>query len=646
MSYDLQQGFRLGPWTIEPLRGAVTGTDDQTQHLKPKVMDVFVCLAEHSNKLVSRDQLLESVWSGHVAADELLTGAVSDLRRVLQDDRGDPQYLETVPKRGYRLIKQVRPLGDTDSEENAPSSSASAAMLQTRHRTLWAAGFALVVVVAVLTGLNVGGMRDRLLGVATPKLVKSIAVLPFVNLSSDQEQEWFADGLTEEILNSLSMTPDLLVTARTSSFAFKDSSDDVPTIAATLGVDHILEGSVRRGADRLRITVQLIRAEDGFHLWSETFDRTPDDIIAIQEEIAIEIASALETAMDPEALAEMMSVDTRSVPAYEAYLTGNGLWLASDDDIYLRLDARDAYEEAVALDPEFTRAYDRLFWFWQQQLHTNNVSHRLTGLAYEEISRKRDEALNNAIRSEKDTSTLLKYQSYKAWVEMQPERALRLITEFLEQNPNAQTGRGLRRLLLSSLNMQNELDEIVESAYGQNELKVGQAHRWLDALEFSDNKDLMRTVAHDAIDRFGDSHSILYRAHHVLLNAGDIDGARAILPDILSSNTWKRSHYLAELRQACAELRTTDSARIQAIALQQFPDSLSIKWNSNKIMGNDEAADSLFRKYDESGEFATIYSYLIYPHFDAKLYPNFMRALAGQGVKQRQIVELPYRCNR
>lgn len=127
---------------------------------------------------------------------------------------------------------------------------------------------------------------------ATESTHRSIAVLPFVNMSSNEEQEWFADGLTEEILNSLARTPDLLVSARTSSFAYKKSTEDLPTIAAALGVEHVLEGSVRRSGDRLRVTAQLIRANDGFHLWSETFDRAMDDVIEIQEQVAIEIVDA------------------------------------------------------------------------------------------------------------------------------------------------------------------------------------------------------------------------------------------------------------------------------------------------------------------------------------------------------------------
>lgn len=136
--------------------------------------------------------------------------------------------------------------------------------------------------------------------------VRSIAVLPFVNMSSDEEQEWFSDGLTEEILNALARTPDLLVAARTSSFKFKGSTEDIPTIAKALGVAHVLEGSVRQARDRLRVTAQLIRASDGFHLWSQSYDRDPEDVISIQEDVAIEIATALKTAIDPEALVKMV----------------------------------------------------------------------------------------------------------------------------------------------------------------------------------------------------------------------------------------------------------------------------------------------------------------------------------------------------
>ena len=174
------------------------------------------------------------------------------------------------------------------------------------------------------TGSN--GSAEHTQQAATVKNApKSIAVLPFADLSQAKDQEWFADGLAEEILNALAKTPDLLVSSRTSSFRYKGSTLDLPDIANELGVEHILEGSVRSSGDRLRVTAQLIRASDGFHVWSENYDRNTADMIEIQEDLALSIANALETTMDPDALAAMINTGTRSVEAYEAYLRGRSL---------------------------------------------------------------------------------------------------------------------------------------------------------------------------------------------------------------------------------------------------------------------------------------------------------------------------------
>jgi tetratricopeptide (TPR) repeat protein len=390
----------------------------------------------------------------------------------------------------------------------------------------------------------------------------------------------------------------------------------------------------------------LIRAEDGFHIWSETFDSTSTDIIAIQENIAIAIANALETVMDPEALAEMMRGGTRSVPAYEALLAGAGVWMAARNDIYLRLEAQEWFEKAAALDPEFTRAYDRLYWHWQLQLPTSNIAYGISGLSYDEIVQKRDEALDNAIRTEKDPSTRLKFLAMQAADNMNPELALRLIDEFLEQNPEVGTGRSFRGGVLNTLRLQDRLDEIVENGYRKGEIPDGRVRRFLGALEFSQNSDLIRTIARETLERLGHDHTVLYQVHYSLLNAGDIDGAAGVLSEYLKVSKTQRRRYLANLRQACAELRIADAQRIHAEARQAIPDSLSLNWLTNKIMGYDEAAEELFREYDERGEFFTIYSYLGYAYFDAKVYPNFMAAIVGQGVRDRPITEIPYRCNR
>ncbi len=225
MSSTLLQGFSLGPWKVEPLRGAVSSPKGETHHLEPKVMDVFVCLAEQSNELVTRDQLLETVWSGTVGSDEQLTRAIGELRRAFENDRDDSMRIETVPKRGYRLIGQVCLLEGIKLDKNGTPRSAAAVLSArrpaTRHRILWAAGVALVALLAVLVGLNVGGLRDHLLGGPTPGPITSIAVLPFVNTSDDANNEYFSDGISEEILNLLAQVPEMRVTSRSSAFSFK-----------------------------------------------------------------------------------------------------------------------------------------------------------------------------------------------------------------------------------------------------------------------------------------------------------------------------------------------------------------------------------------------------------------------------------------
>jgi TolB-like protein len=159
---------------------------------------------------------------------------------------------------------------------------------------------------------------------------KSIAVLPFADFSPDGDHAWFADGLTDEILNALARTRSLRVASRTSSFAYRDTEQDATEIASELNVAHILEGSVRRAGERIRITAQLIRASDDAHLWSETFDARSDDSIEIQERIAFEIASLLDTAMDPNELRRMVAAGTESISAWEAYVQMREVYFPRD----------------------------------------------------------------------------------------------------------------------------------------------------------------------------------------------------------------------------------------------------------------------------------------------------------------------------
>jgi TolB-like protein len=490
---------------------------------------------------------------------------------------------------------------------------------------------------------------------------RSIAVLPFVNMSSDQEQEWFADGLTEEILNSLAKAPDLLVASRTSSFVYKGSSTPLSDIATELGVDHVLEGSVRRGRDQVRITAQLIRANDGFHLWSETFrandgfhlwsetfDRSLDDIIAIQEEIAVQIAQALETAMDPEALADMMSVGTGSVAAYDAYVTGLGAFTASggSGDPRDALAARDAWERAVQLDPEFAQAWYILSTFWSIQSANNQMTAGITGLTTEEVLAKRDEARVKAIAYEDDPVTMRRYRAAQAADRFDFRQADRLLRQYIADRPHDDLAFVQMINGAGVLGLHDETAEIMRQRYeSQGELRREFANIATQELRRPEDAQFSLDIGRKSIELYGDDMTLMYQVHRLLLWAGDIDGARGLVQPIINSELPEGNKLLVQLRQACAEKRD-DAGEILAALIELDPDDKTFAWLGYQIFGDDEAADRALVPLDESRDFVQLTSYLNYTSFDLSKYPNLAQRLEGQDLEGRRLIQIPYRCDR
>jgi TolB-like protein len=475
---------------------------------------------------------------------------------------------------------------------------------------------------------------------------RTIAVLPFVNMSSDKEQEWFADGLTEEILNSLARTPDLLVAARTSSFAYKGSNEDITRIADALGVAHVLEGSVRRSDDRLRVTAQLIRASDGFHLWSENYDRSIADLIDIQENVAFEIASALETAMDPEALASMVSAGTSSIPAFEAYLQGlaYGVSTIQTGDAYLFLSAREAFERAIELDPEFSKAYWRLANFWDVQLSTTNIISGLTDFSRQEMTALYDDAIDQAIRFEDDEANSFFYRAHKARHELKFSQALRLNTEYLKRRPLDQVAQNLQLELLAMQSPDEEILDAIKTFAEVDGHDVIVTQASITRLLFTGDKAYLREFSKRAADQFPDQAFVQYQAHRGLLWAGDIDGATRLMPTILSSDLPEDSRYLVLLRQACAENRVDDARRMYERGLRQFAGDYSIIWLSHLIMGDSEAAIATLQELDKADDLAGLADFLTYGYFDPSQYPNLQTLLENQGIQRGEPVVPPYQC--
>ena len=234
---------------------------------------------------------------------------------------------------------------------------------------------------------------------------KSVAVLPFVAMSRGPDDEYFADGLTEEILNSLTLLPELLVTARTSSFYFKGQDVPIPEIAETLGVAHVVEGSVRRDGDRLRVTAQLIRAADGFHVWSANYDRDSDDTFGVQTDIAEKIAAALDVVMDEEQRRKMLETGIRNPEAFVAYQKGTKIFNAAHGSATMLETLQEAnvwFDLALEIEPNFADANiwaaDYFTHFLMDNVDNPDISADHRSNAMERIVRYHENAARHASR--------------------------------------------------------------------------------------------------------------------------------------------------------------------------------------------------------------------------------------------------------
>ena len=357
MPIELSQGFRFGAFTAEPLKGSVARDDGPSRHLAPKAMDVLVRLAEAAPKPVTREDLITAVWGERYVSDEVLTHAIKELRHALGDSPTKPKYIQTIPKRGYRLLRKARPIVEpTPAREGRKG----------RYLVIAAS---LLVAVLVL-GWFVGDLgQDTESAVApaeadevtvsgiTVTPLPRIAVLPFADLSPDGDQEYFSDSISEEILNLLAQFESLKVIARQSSFSFKEQNVDIATIAAKLDVSYVVEGSVRRSGDRVRITAQLIDATDSTHLWSEAYDRdySAENLIEIQCDIARAITGQLSIKLTGDDEARLARVPTKNTEAYAAYLLGRER--LKNRKVAELADAVEQFSLAIELDPHFAGAY-------------------------------------------------------------------------------------------------------------------------------------------------------------------------------------------------------------------------------------------------------------------------------------------------
>jgi adenylate cyclase len=358
--------LKIGEWLFH-VRSHELSRNGKTIRLEPRVAGLLLYLATHPGEPASRTALLEALWPGVVVSDEVLTNAVNKLRRAFGDDRANPKVIETIPKAGYRLLVPVQaqePLPPTPpvAPGSKPVSGAG-----TKSRRRWQIPLAVLasvgLVVSIITRVQVTGPAPpdhESAKQATETLAPrpTLAVLPFESLSPDPGEEYFADGITDDVITRLAKNPGLMVIARDSTFFYKGKSLDPREIATKLNVGYVLRGSVRREGEELKLNVRLVDGANGTPIWAHQYERKVGQVFEILNELSIGITTAVAVTAPAQ---PDTGVGTVNPQAYDALLLGKYHFYRFENRAE-NLKARSYFEKAVQLDPKFATAQAMLAW--------------------------------------------------------------------------------------------------------------------------------------------------------------------------------------------------------------------------------------------------------------------------------------------
>lgn len=424
--------FRIADWLVEP-RMCRISRRGRTAHVRPRLIDLLHFLASNPGHVVGKEEIFEHVWHGDSVVESVLARSIADLRRILHDRAATPRIIETIAKRGYRLIAPVAWLATGD---------------------------------------------------AVPR--PSVAVLPFANLGPDPVEQYFCDGITEEVTNALAGVAGLRVTARTSAFTFRDRAIDVRAVGRQLGVGHVVEGSVRRAGASLRVTVQLIDASDGCHRWSRRFDRPSGDVFAVQDEIAQAIRSDLEVTL----LGDHSAVfGPRRVPSSEAHdLYLRGRFTSALRTAAALSGATRLFEEAIEKDPAYALAHAALA---QTFIHRAFIGHLSSAEGFPKGMAAARRALDlDASLAEGHAALGVALHTY-AWDWKEAEREFRRAIELAPSSSDAHVGFSN---LLATIGRVDEA--LAEAALAERLDPLSQLVRVCVALRYSETRAFDRAMQH------------------------------------------------------------------------------------------------------------------------------------------------------
>jgi len=359
--------YRFGEFEFDPASGELH-KDGAKVRLQEQPFQILTLLLKRPGEVVTREEVRQALWPGDtfVDFDVGLNSAIKRLRDALNDSAENPRFVETLPRRGYRFVAalETSPGAAPPALEAPPRTAPPPVEGEARARRAgvrlrsWGAAAAVAVLVLMAT-LAATGRWPHPRGQLASVPIRSLAVLPFENLSGDAEQDYFADGMTDSLITSLAQVHALRVISRTSVMQYRRANKALPRIAEELDVDAVVEGTVSRAGDRVRITAQLIQATTDRHLWAQSYEREARDVLSLQREVAAAIAQAVEVKLQPEEKVRMTRAAAPVQPeAYEDYLKGRFYWSKRSPETSLK--AVGYFQQAIARDPAYAPAYSGL----------------------------------------------------------------------------------------------------------------------------------------------------------------------------------------------------------------------------------------------------------------------------------------------
>lgn len=599
--------------------------------LGAKAIALLEELMRNPQMLVTKERLFDVGWPEQAVSDAVLTTAIRELRRALDDPARAPEWIETHHGKGYRFVKAVDEREVHPGRHDQRKVQHDAPLKERRVSTRLSIGLAVALLGAFAVAfLVLSGEGDRPVTTQQSAIEpKSVIALPFRAL--DDASAEVAAGLDEEIGTSLTRTADIHLGSVGVARRVAASGADGERIGAEAGFGHILSGTVRTAGDRIRVAARLTSTQTGLEVWSENFDRPAGDVIALQEDVAFGIAQALGSVMDPDRLRAMVSIGTKSVDAYLALREARELAgrAVTTSDPALMERAREFYKRAQREDPRFARA------FWEAaQLERMVANSIYAGVSDPQTDAElRNNYIRNvdaAIAAAPDDTERSLYQAARLVADYNYRGSVRLLEEYLQERPRddliwfslLEQARKAERYDLVDKALDNitklNLDSGQFPVFGTNYL----THDPERALRY----------ARAAMNEAPDYTALQFQAHRAFLIAGHNDEARALLERMTKGELPVSVRDGARIRQLCADGKANEAQGLarQLLANETLP--LVVRWSSALTAGLKVEADALLAPYRKRDSLFTLSQFLIYDEFDARQFPALAAGLARAGI--------------